>query len=102
MTTPNKTFQSPDLPLDELLSNVKAGKVQLPDFQREWVWDDDHVKSLLASVSLSYPIGAIMMLLIDTLARTITASEIPISVLTALLGAPFFIVLLRRTGGNWR
>ncbi len=65
MTTPNKTFQSPDLPLDELLSNVKAGKVQLPDFQREWVWDDDHVKSLLASVSLSYPIGAIMMLQAD-------------------------------------
>ncbi len=65
MTTPNKTFQSPDLPLDELLSNVKAGKVQLPDFQREWVWDDDHVKSLIASVSLSYPIGAIMMLQAD-------------------------------------
>lgn len=42
-----------------------------------------------------------MMVLIDTLARTITASEVPISVLTALLGAPFFIVLLRRTGGNW-
>ncbi len=65
MTTPNKTFQSPDLPIDELLSDVKAGKVQLPDFQREWVWDDDHVKSLLASVSLSYPIGAIMMLQAD-------------------------------------
>jgi len=65
MTTPNKTFQSPDLPIDELLGNVKAGKVQLPDFQREWVWDDDHVKSLLASVSLSYPIGAIMMLQAD-------------------------------------
>ena len=42
------------------------------------------------------------LVLIDTLARTITASEIPISVLTALLGAPIFIVLLRRTGGNWR
>ena len=39
--------------------------MQLPDFQREWVWDDDHVKSLLASVSLSYPIGAIMMLQAD-------------------------------------
>ena len=65
MTTPNKTFQSPDLPIDELLGDVKAGKIQLPDFQREWVWDDEHVKSLLASVSLSYPIGAIMMLQAD-------------------------------------
>ena len=53
-------------------------------------------------IPVSLLLGATMMLLIDTLARTITASEIPISVLTALLGAPIFIVLLRRTGGNWR
>ena len=31
-------------------------------FQRSWVWDDDHIRSLLASVSLSYPIGAVMTL----------------------------------------
>ena len=53
-------------------------------------------------IPVSLLLGATMMLLIDTLARTITASEIPISVLTALLGAPIFIVLLRQTGGNWR
>ena len=44
-------------------------------------------------------IGAIFMILIDTLARTLTAAEIPISILTAVIGAPMFIVLLRRTGG---
>lgn len=53
-------------------------------------------------IPVSLLLGAIMMLLIDTLARTVTASEVPISVLTALLGAPIFIALLRRTGGNWR
>ena len=63
--TANKTFQSPDLPIDELLGDIKVGKVQLPDFQREWVWDDEHVRSLLASVSQSYPVGAIMMLQAD-------------------------------------
>lgn len=52
-------------------------------------------------IPVSLLLGASMMVVIDTLARTITASEVPISVLTALLGAPFFIVLLRRTGGNW-
>jgi hypothetical protein len=57
-----KTFQSPDLPLREILDDIASGKVQLPDFQRDWVWDDDHVRSLLASVSLSYPIGAVMLL----------------------------------------
>lgn len=60
--TITKTFQSPDLPLREILDDIRAGKVQLPDFQRDWVWDDDHVVSLLASVSLSYPIGAVMLL----------------------------------------
>jgi hypothetical protein len=64
--TISKTFDSRDLAMDGLLDNILVGKVQLPDFQREWVWDDEHVKSLLASVSLSYPIGAIMMLEADT------------------------------------
>jgi hypothetical protein len=45
-----------------VLNSIAQGKTQLPDFQRGWVWDDDHIKSLLASVSLSYPIGAVMML----------------------------------------
>lgn len=35
-------------------------------------------------------IGAIFMVLVDTLARTLTAAEIPIGILTALIGAPFF------------
>ena len=39
------------------------------------------------------------MVIIDTVARSATAAEIPISILTALIGAPFFISLLRRTGG---
>ena len=43
-------------------------------------------------------LGAIFMLLVDSLARTAMSSEIPISVLTALIGAPIFISLLRKTG----
>jgi len=56
------TFDSGKESLSSLLSLIEEGKTQLPDFQRGWVWDDDHVKSLLASVSLSFPIGAVMML----------------------------------------
>ena len=48
--------------LDALLSEAADGSTQLPDFQRGWVWDDEHVRSLLASISLGYPIGAVMML----------------------------------------
>ena len=49
-------------PLGRLLDEAGDGKTQLPDFQRGWVWDDDHIRSLLASISLGYPIGAVMML----------------------------------------
>jgi hypothetical protein len=48
--------------LGKLLQDIKEGKIQLPDFQRGWVWDDYHIRSLLASISLSYPIGAVMLL----------------------------------------
>ena len=48
--------------LEGLLDEAADGSSQLPDFQRGWVWDDDHVRSLLASVSLGFPIGAVMML----------------------------------------
>ena len=57
-----KKFSSDELPLAQLLDRAARGHLQLPDFQRGWVWDDDHIQSLLASISLSYPIGAIMTL----------------------------------------
>lgn len=44
-------------------------------------------------------IGACYLLVIDDLARCVTASEIPISILTALVGVPVFALLLRKTGG---
>ena len=57
-----KKFSSDELPLAELLGRAESGELQLPDFQRGWVWDDDHIRSLLVSISLSYPIGAVMTL----------------------------------------
>jgi hypothetical protein len=56
-------FDSPDLNLgDELLKDVGNGKIRLPDFQRDWKWDLDRIASLLASVSLGYPVGVVMLL----------------------------------------
>ncbi len=51
-------------------------------------------------VPVSLSLGAVFMLLIDTIARSATAAEIPVSILTATMGAPFFIFLLKRTGGT--
>lgn len=56
-------FDSPDLNLgDELLKDVGTGKIRLPDFQRDWKWDVDRIASLIASVSLGYPVGVVMLL----------------------------------------
>jgi len=57
-----ETFDSTKRPLYEILKNVGSGKIQLPDFQRGWIWDDDRIKGLIASVAKSFPIGAIMLL----------------------------------------
>ena len=56
------SFDSTKTPLQELLVRARTGQLQLPDFQRGWVWDDEHIRSLLASVSVSFPIGAVMLL----------------------------------------
>jgi hypothetical protein len=56
------TFDSTKTPLPEIIKQITEGKLQLPDFQRGWVWDDDHVRSLLVSVARSFPVGAVMLL----------------------------------------
>ncbi|MEZ5476083.1 MAG: DUF262 domain-containing protein [Thiolinea sp.] len=56
------TFDSTKTPLPDMIRQITEGKVQLPDFQRGWVWDDDHVRSLLVSVARSFPVGAVMLL----------------------------------------
>jgi iron complex transport system permease protein len=57
----------------------------------------DHRLLLPATLS----IGASYLLLIDDIARTASAGEIPLGILTALIGAPFFAYLLRKTRGTW-
>lgn len=56
------TFDSTKRSLADLLRDTVAGKIQLPDFQRGWVWDDEHIRDLLVSIARSFPIGAVMLL----------------------------------------
>jgi hypothetical protein len=55
-------FKTNPINLKELLEDCHTGKLQLPDFQRSWVWDEDRIRSLIASVSRAFPIGALMAL----------------------------------------
>ncbi|SEN28533.1 iron ABC transporter permease [Paenibacillus sp. OV219] len=66
----------------------------VPHFTRMIVGTDN--KHLIPATMI---MGAIFVLITDTLARSLTGSEIPLSILSSLLGVPFFIYLLRRTGG---
>ena len=56
------TFQTNPFDLNTLLEECHRGVIQLPDFQRSWVWDEDRIKSLIASVSRAFPVGALMTL----------------------------------------
>ena len=48
--------------LRDVLRDIANGSIQLPDFQRDWKWDDERISALLATVSLDYPLGVVMTL----------------------------------------
>ena len=50
---------------------------------------------------VSLLIGAAYLLIVDTLARTIAQVEVPLGILTAVIGAPFFVWLLARGRRGW-
>ena len=55
-------FQTHQSQLNDLLSEIDSLKIQLPDFQRGWIWDDHRIRDLLQSVARRFPIGAILRL----------------------------------------
>jgi iron complex transport system permease protein len=57
--------------------------------------------SFAALLPASILLGAGYMLIVDTLARTIATVEVPLGILTAILGAPVFIWLLARGRRGW-
>lgn len=60
MTQAAITFETTEPLLGDLLTDIRDGNMQLPDFQRPWVWDDIRIRAIIASVSMSHPMGAIM------------------------------------------
>jgi iron complex transport system permease protein len=66
-----------------------------------------HIARMLVGPSFAtlLPVAAILgagyLLLVDTLCRTLASIEIPLGILTAVLGAPFFLYLLARGRRGW-
>lgn len=55
-------FTTPTYDLEDLFSRIDRGDIQLPDFQRTFLWDVDQIRSVIVSVLRGYPIGALMAL----------------------------------------
>ena len=66
----------------------------VPHFAR-MLFGNDHRITLPSSIC----IGAGFMIIVDTVARSFSAAEFPVSILTAIIGAPFFIFMMRKKGG---
>ena len=55
-------FDSTKEDLKDILRDADDGKLQLPDFQRDYVWADEDVRSLIASIAKGFPVGALLTL----------------------------------------
>ncbi|WRS26733.1 iron ABC transporter permease [Oscillospiraceae bacterium MB08-C2-2] len=67
----------------------------IPHMGRIMVGNDHRILLPVSTV-----LGGIYLVLIDNLARTATTGEIPLSILTAIIGAPFFAYMLRKKGAE--
>lgn len=56
----------------------------------------------LYTLPLGISFGVGFMVLIEALSRAVSVIELPISILTAIIGAPIFIILMRRSGGIFK
>ena len=59
--TVGTTFDATSDTLANLLNEVAVGRLQLPDFPRGWVWDDEHIAAVITSVSRSLRPGDVIV-----------------------------------------
>jgi len=55
-------FQTPLYELSDYLKWATSGKIQLPDFQRGYKWDDERIRQLLVTILRGHPLGVVMLL----------------------------------------
>ena len=55
-------FQTPLYQLSDYLKWATSGRIQLPDFQRGYKWEDERIRSLLVSILRGHPLGVVMLL----------------------------------------
>ena len=69
----------------------------IPHIGRMLVGNDNRIL-----IPVSFSLGATFLVIVDDFGRILTGSEIPLGILPAILGGPFFVYLLKKTkGGGW-
>lgn len=64
----------------------------IPHIGRMLIGNDNRIL-----IPVSFSLGACFLMIVDNMSRVITGSEIPLGILTSLIGGPFFIYLLKKT-----
>jgi len=55
-------YSAEDDKLSEFMRHIAEGQYKLPNFQRQWVWEDQQVQKLISSVCAGEPIGSLMLM----------------------------------------
>lgn len=84
-------FQTPQFKIGTLLDWAANGQVQLPDFQRDYKWDDERIRQLLVTVLRGHPMGVIMLL--ETGSDQVRFKPKPIAGVAGTVGAPKYLLL---------
>lgn len=84
-------FQTPQYKIETLLEWAGNGDLQLPDFQREYKWEDERIRQLLVTVLRGHPMGVIMML--QTGSDQVRFKPKPITGVVGAVGEPKYLLL---------
>src|SRR5690348_1129021 len=58
---PSALEQPVSVRIHTVLEDVRTGRLRVPHFQRDYVWDDDRQLALLDSIRRGYPIGSLLI-----------------------------------------
>jgi len=84
-------FQTPQYRISKLLEWAANGQIQLPDFQRDYKWDDERIRQLLVTILRGHPMGVFMVL--ETGSDQVRFKPKPIMGVTGPLGSPKYLLL---------
>lgn len=86
-------YQKIDLQLQKTVSDIKAGVLQLPEFQRKFRWKQAEQTSLLASIQKNYPVGSVLLLEVAPMGDLPFAIRPFSGVAAGSVGRPKYLVL---------